>query len=100
MTKLEAEKNRLSKKITKCVLAFWIIYRVLTLGVGFFKPEIIQGLNALTTGIDDAAMVCIISYLVHSGTENALRTYFDHKGKERVALYGGNDEDEEEGGNG
>lgn len=86
-TKYELEQQRLSKRIAKGVLIFWGVYRIVTLCVSLWRPEIIQGLTALTTGVDDLASVVVISYLVHSGSENIVGKYFSSKQGERGKLF-------------
>ena len=101
-TKLDMEKHRLSKRIARGVLLFWGAYRVFTLGVSIWRPEIIQGLTALTTGVDDLASVVVVSYLVHSGSENIVGKYFSSKTEERKGLFNFKqaEEDDEEAANG
>ena len=96
LTKFQLEQMRLSKNITKWILFFWGLYRICSLVVGILRPEIIGGLTALTTGVDDLAMVVVISYLVHSGSEAAVTKYFENKAIERKGMYSQKDDDDDE----
>ena len=71
--------EQFSKRLSRCVLIFWGVYRVLTLVVAVIHPDITQGLTALTVGIDDAAMCVVISYTVNSATEKVAINYFGSK---------------------
>lgn len=105
VTQYELEQRRLSKRIAKGLLLFWGFYRLSTLAVSLWRPEIIDGLTALTAGVDDLASVVVISYLAHSGSENLVGRYLEVKSGERSKLFGGlsrgkqeDEEDEESNG--
>ena len=100
--KKNAQKDyeQFSKRLSKWLLIFWAVYGTFTLIAAILRPEITTGLNALTTGVDDAAMCVVISYTVNSATEKVVVNYFAAKAGERKKLFAslgsGDDEEEEE----
>ena len=84
--KTQKDYEQFSKKLSKWVLIFWAVYRILTLAVAIIRPDVTQGLTALTTGVDDAAMCVVISYTVNSATEKVAINYFTAKADIAKAL--------------
>ena len=99
-TRKQKEFEQFSKKLSKWVLIFWAVYRVLVLIVAILRPAIASGLTALTAGVDDAAMCVVISYTVNSATEKVAIHYFTAKCDERKALAGDDEEEKQEDENG
>lgn len=98
MAKKRAQKDyeQFSKRLSKWLLIFWAIYRVFTLAASFARPEVVTGLTALTTGVDDAAMCVVISYTVNSATEKVATKYF----AARTVGLANDDKEEEDDSNG
>lgn len=94
--KKKQEFEQFSKKLSRWVLVFWAVYRILALVAVVIRPDIASGLTALTVGVDDAAMCVVISYTVNSATEKVAVQYFTAKTEERKAMYTGVNEEEEE----
>lgn len=94
-TRKRQAKNfeQFSKKLSKWVLIFWAVYRILTLVIAILRPDITTGLTALTHGVDDAAMCVVISYTANSATEKVAVQYFTAK---HEALAKDKDKDTEE----
>lgn len=94
-TRKRQAKNfeQFSKKLSKWVLIFWAVYRILTLVIAILRPDITTGLTALTHGVDDAAMCVVISYTANSATEKVAVQYFTSK---HEALEKEKDKDTEE----
>ena len=84
--------EQFSKKLSKWVLIFWAIYRIMTVAVAIIRPDVADHLYRLVTGVDDAAMCVVISYTANSATEKISIQYFNAKAKIAGA---DNDEDKE-----
>lgn len=88
--------EQFSKRLSKWLLIFWAVYRILTLVVAIIRPDITTGLTTLTHGVDDAAMCVVISYTVNSATEKVTTNYFAAKGAERTKTSGSSSDKEDE----
>ena len=86
-----------SKRLATYVMVFWGAYRLLSLVLVLFRPEVATALAALTAGIDDLAMVNVISYTANSATEKVTVSYFANKAAERKGMYAEEEEEEENG---
>lgn len=79
-----------SKKMATRVTVFWMIYRVVSLIVVFFRPEISTSVHQLTEGIDTVMIVNMGVYTGNSATEKVAIAF----GK-RAKLYSTDDEPDE-----
>lgn len=67
--KLKEAMQQYSKKMATRVTIFWMIYRVISLVIVFFRPETSAAIKSLTEGVDTVMIVNMSVYTGNSATE-------------------------------
>lgn len=70
------EYVKFSKRLTRTIITSWILFRVASLLILFFKPEINEAITQFQKGADDVMMVAIGFYCGNSVVEKGIKGYF------------------------
>ena len=68
-----------SKRITVTVSVMWCAFRVFTLILIAFRPEIAEAMTAFQKGADDVMMIALGFYCGNSVAEKGILGYFNAK---------------------
>lgn len=72
MSKIAEVALQYSKKLSKMITWFWIVYRILVLIASVIRPEIAGELSQTNTGVDTAMLVNEGTYLINSLGEKVI----------------------------
>lgn len=83
-----------SKKITVAVTAMWCAFRMLTMLLIAFRPEIAEALTTFQHGSDDVMMVAIGFYCGNSVAEKGILGYFNARHRSQTDAADSYEDDE------
>ena len=97
-TKKEEEKPfiQFSKRLVTGIMLFWGVVRLWSVMAVWMNPEVSGGMTKIIQGVDDIAMVIVLSYTGNSISEKIAIGYFDMKSDQyKAELESSKDEDDE-----